>query len=332
MADNKEKAAEEKQLGTTAYKSKDFDTALKHYSKAAEIDPTDMVFHLNIAAVYMEMKEFDKCIEACKKAEEVGMENRGDFKVIAKCYARMAKAYTAKKELEEAVRFYDKALTNHRFKDYLNAKQKVQTEIKELKRREKINPDLAAEHKAKGNEFFKASQFPEAIKEYTEALERNPDDANFCSRVYSNRSACYTKMMEIPHSLKDAEKCIELDPKFIKGYLRKGNCLIAMKKYSEAITAFQEGLKVDPNNGEAKEGVRNAERAKYGDRANMSQEERAKAAMQDPEVQAILGDPVMRQILEQMQTDPQSAQSHLQNPTIRDKIMKLAESGILEMR
>ena len=37
-----------------------------------------------------------------------------------------------------------------------------------------------------------------------------------------------------------------------------------------------------------------------------SQEERARAAMSDPEVQQIMGDPAMRLILEQMQSDPKA--------------------------
>lgn len=36
----------------------------------------------------------------------------------------------------------------------------------------------------------------------------------------------------------------------------------------------------------------------------MSDEERSEMAMKDPEVQEILSDPVMRTILQQMQTDP----------------------------
>jgi stress-induced-phosphoprotein 1 len=61
-------------------------------------------------------------------------------------------------------------------------------------------------------------------------------------------------------------------------------------------------------------------------------EEVRQRAMQDPEVQQILGDPAMRLILEQMQTDPKAAQDHLKNPEIRTKIQKLIESGLIQVR
>jgi len=54
--------------------------------------------------------------------------------------------------------------------------------------------------------------------------------------------------------------------------------------------------------------------------------------MNDPEVQAILSDPGMRLILEQMQNDPKSAGEHLKNPDVKAKLMKLVDSGIVQMR
>ena len=75
-------------------------------------------------------------------------------------------------------------------------------------------------------------------------------------QVYSNRAACYTKLGALPEGLKDAEKCIELDPTFSKGYTRKGAIQFFMKEYDKALETYQAGLKHDPKNQELFDGVR----------------------------------------------------------------------------
>lgn len=75
-------------------------------------------------------------------------------------------------------------------------------------------------------------------------------------QVYSNRAACYTKLGAMPEGLKDAEKCIELDPTFSKGYTRKGAIQFFMKEYDKAMETYQEGLKHDPSNQELLDGVK----------------------------------------------------------------------------
>ncbi|CAG2055615.1 unnamed protein product [Timema podura] len=77
-------------------------------------------------------------------------------------------------------------------------------------------------------------------------------------------------------------------------------------------------------NKEALEGYRSCTMA-----VNSNPEEVRKRAMADPEVQAIMRDPAMRLILEQMQNDPKALQDHLKNPDIAAKIQKLLESGLI---
>jgi len=52
--------------------------------------------------------------------------------------------------------------------------------------------------------------------------------------------------VEFNTALKDADKCLELDPKFVKAYARKGTCHHFMKEYHKAMKSFEDGLKIDP--------------------------------------------------------------------------------------
>ncbi|XP_052838044.1 stress-induced-phosphoprotein 1 [Drosophila gunungcola] len=315
-------AKQEKELGNAAYKKKEFETALKHYNAAIEHDPTDITFYNNIAAVYFERKEYEECIKQCEKGIEVGRESRADFKLIAKSFARIGNTYRKLENYKQAKAYYEKAMSEHRTPEIKTSLSEVEAKIKEEERRAYINPEKAEEEKEQGNHYFKKGDYSNAVKHYTEAIKRNPDDP----KLYSNRAACYTKLAAFDLGLKDCDTCIKLDEKFIKGYIRKGKILQGMQQQSKAQAAYQKALELDPNNAEAVEGYRQCSM-----NFQRNPQEVLKNAMSDPEIQQILKDPAMRMILEQMQNDPNAVKEHLQNPAIADKIMKLLESGIIQI-
>lgn len=299
LPENKKLARGEKDLGNSAYKKKDFDTALVHYNKAIEHDPTDITFYNNIAAVHFERKDFRQCITQCEKGIEVGRENRADYKLIAKAFARIGNSYRKLGENKQAKTFFEKSLSEHRTPEVKTLLSQVEAIIKEEERRAFIDPVKAEEEKEKGNDYFKQGDFSTAVKHYTEAINRNPDDP----KLYSNRAACYTKLAAFDLGLKDCEMCTKLDEKFIKGWIRKGKILQGMQQQSKALSAYQKALEIDPTNSEAMDGYRACSIAVHS-----NPEEVRKKAMNDPEVQAILKDPAMRMILEQMQSDPKAVQ------------------------
>ncbi|CAA7029063.1 unnamed protein product [Microthlaspi erraticum] len=334
--ERKEKAIKEKEMGTAAYKKRDFDTAIQHYSTAMEIDDEDISYITNRAAVYLETGKYNECIEDCEKAVERGRELRSDYKMVAKALTRKGTALTkmarCSKDYEPAIEAFQKALTEHRNPETLKKLNEAERAKREWEQKEYFDPKLGDEEREKGNEFFKEQKYPDAIKHYTEAIKRNQKDP----KAYSNRAACYTKLGAMPEGLKDAEKCIELDPTFSKGYSRKAAVQFFMKEYDNAMETYQEGLKHDPNNQELLDGVRRCvqqiNKANRGDLTPEELKERQAKGMQDPEIQNILTDPVMRQVLSDLQENPSAAQKHMQNPMIMNKIQKLISAGIVQMK
>lgn len=336
LKERKAQAQKEKEAGNAAYKKKDFETAIQHYTKAFELDDEDISFLTNRAAVYLEMGKYEDCIKDCDKAVERGRELRSDFKMIARALTRkgtaLVKVAKCSKDYEPAIETFQKALTEHRNPDTLKKLNEAEKAKKELEQQEYFDPQIADEEREKGNQYFKEQKFPEAIKHYTESIKRNPKDP----RAYSNRAACYTKLGAMPEGLKDAEKCIELDPTFAKGYTRKGAVQFFMKEYEKALETYQEGLKHDRNNQELLDGVRRCveqiNKASRGDLTPEELKERQAKAMQDPEIQNILTDPVMRQVLTDFQENPRAAQEHLKNTGVMSKLQKLVSAGIVQMK
>lgn len=311
-----------KQEGNDAYKKKDFSTALSKYGKAMDLDPNEITYYLNTAAVHFEMKNYTECVSTCNKAIDVGRENRADFKHIAKALARMGNAYRKSGDLKNAKMAYEKALTEHRTPDYKLCLSEIEVELRKAEELAYVNPEIAEEEKLKGNNFFKSGDFSNAVKTYTEAIRRNPTDP----KIYSNRAACFTKLMSFDLAIKDCDKCIELEPNFVKAYLRKAKAHQALSQASKAMSAYEKALEIDPNCSEAIDGYKACSISN-----NSNPEEVRKQAMNDPEVQKILNDPAMRMILEQMQSDPQAIQEHLKNPKIAENFMKLREAGLISV-
>ncbi|XP_074659524.1 stress-induced-phosphoprotein 1-like isoform X2 [Tubulanus polymorphus] len=323
-SDNQKQALEQKMLGNEAYKKKDFETAMIHYEKAIELDSGNIVYYLNKAAVYFEKGEFEECVGICEKAVEIGRENRADYKFIAKAYARIGNTFYKKKDYKNALNYYNKSLSEHRAADVLKKSQECKKIIDEEERLAFIDPEKANEEKEKGNDFFQKGDYAAAVTHYTQAIKRNPDDC----KLYSNRAASYSKLMEFNLALSDCEKCIKLDPTFIKGYLRKGSCYLALKDSNKARVAFMKAKELDPTCQEAIDGMSKC----YMTYQDNDPEAIKKRAMQDPEIQAILSDRAMQMILQQMQENPEALREHMNNKDIAAKIEKLMECGLIAIR
>nr|CCA25587.1 Heat shock protein 40 like protein putative [Albugo laibachii Nc14] len=134
---------------------------------------------------------------------------------------------------------------------------------------------LQAENfKAQGNEYLKNKEYLHAIESYTNAIDLNPDNAIY----YSNRSAAFLSLGDArSKALRDAEKCIELHPKWWKGYSRKGAAEHALGRFDDARATYLKGLQFDPENAsglaKAAEEVYKAGQEHYERQRKLSQQQ-----------------------------------------------------------
>jgi len=322
-------AIEAKEKGNDLYKKKQFDEALAAYNEAIALDPTNMTFLNNKAAVYFTMKKYDECIAACNEAFEVGKANRAPFEERAKTLTRAAKAYQKKGDLGAAIDMCQKSLLEHHDRDTQRLLKTMELEKKQADTLAYQDDDKAEEAKQEGNEYFRNKDFAKAVSCYEEAVKRAPKNAT----IRNNLAAALCKIMDFNGAKREIEIALELDSKYVKAWARKGDIEILMKENHKAMESFKKGLAIDPENAACKEGLRKVTAMVNYGQANMSEEERkerAAHALADPEIQAILQDPVITQVLRDFNENPNAANKAMADPSVRSKIEKLIASGILQ--
>lgn len=322
-------AKRKKEEGNDLYKNKKFAEAIECYDKAIELDPSNMTYLNNKAAVYLTQKKYDECIDMCLEAVEVGKKSRAPFEERAKAYTRAAKAYQKKGDLNKAIEYCETAQLESFDKATQRLLKTLELERKKAQAAAYLDDDKAEEAKQKGNEMFREQKYGEAVSHYEEAVKRAPKNA----AIRNNLSAALCKIMDFSGAQRQIEVALELDPKYVKAWARKGDIEMYMKEYHKAQESYQKGLSIEPENPACKEGLRKVTtQITYG-RRNMTEDdkkEQAAHAMADPEIQAILQDPVLQQVLRDFQEHPQAAQQAMNDPTMRAKINKLIAAGIIE--
>jgi len=93
---------------------------------------------------------------------------------------------------------------------------------------------LAEKLKAEGNKFLQESNFTEAIKKYTEAIDLKIETKKNAI-YYSNRAFANLKIDNMGLTIEDANKSIEIDPTYYKAYYRRSSANILLGKYEEAL-------------------------------------------------------------------------------------------------
>ena len=91
--------------------------------------------------------------------------------------------------------------------------------------------------------LFPQIAWSQNIAAYTEAIQRNPNDAI----AFYNRGLAYAAMREFAKAIEDYTEAIRLNPNFTDAYNNRGNAHFNIEEYDKAIEDYQAALRIDPN-------------------------------------------------------------------------------------
>lgn len=172
----------------------------------------------------------------------------------------------------------------------------------------------AEEHKAQGNKYFAAKDFDKAIEEFTKAIEASPEPNHV---LYSNRSGSHASLKNFSKALEDAQKCVEINSSWAKGYNRVGAAHYGLGNYDDAKAAYSKALELDPGNAMAQSGlssIESAESSQYNQPdmglGKMFLDPQLISKLKaNPKTAELMNDPDLVAKLLQIQSNPQAGMS-----------------------
>lgn len=205
--------------------------------------------------------------------------------------------------------------------------------------------------KGQGNAAMQKKDYQTAVDNYTKALEVCPLNAIYLS----NRAAAYSALSKHEFAKNDAELATATDPKYTKAWSRLGLARFALGDAKGAMEAYQQGIDAEGNGGSEamKKGFETAKRkvqeeegadAAEDDVANTRDGGAGAGGMPDlgglasmlggggggggmPDLSSIMQNPMMRQMAQNLMSNPEMMNNIMNNPQLRDMAGRFGGGG-----
>jgi tetratricopeptide (TPR) repeat protein len=236
-------------LTQLALRRGDADAALKMAQDTLKMNPSSGVSSLLEAAAYLRKGQFDESRDLLEKILKVNP-NQSDTLLELGVLDLMQKRY---KEAEEPFRkayavdpsnlrgLLGVAEIHFQQKEPDKAVQVVADEVKKQPQRTDLKKELA-------NAELRAGKTDKAIEDYTSILDRYKDTPIEQAEIYGRISRTYATRGDFQRSLENLQKARKLVPSDIGYVSQMAELLDITGKHQEALVAYRDAMKIDPNN------------------------------------------------------------------------------------
>lgn len=102
--------------------------------------------------------------------------------------------------------------------------------------------------KNEGNRLMKEEKYQEALNTYSKAISLDATNPVF----YCNRAAAHSRLGDYQNAANDCRMSLRYDPNYSKAFGRLGLACSKMNKYEQSLEAYQNALRIEPDNQDYK--------------------------------------------------------------------------------
>jgi superkiller protein 3 len=199
-------------IGSIYYAKEDYDSALKHYELALLKNPNYRFALENSGRAWLYKGDAKKAIDFHQRAIAADKNYEGEG------YNEIANIYYDKKDWENAVQYYEKAIN--------------------------VEFQLPQTYNGLGNVYFAKTEYETALKFYTLSLQKDPN----YRYALINSGKTSVKIGEDENAIKFFQQAITADKDYeAEGYNEIANIYYDRRDYDDAIQNYEMSLKKRPN-------------------------------------------------------------------------------------
>ena len=251
------------QLGKILLSSGNEQGAIACYQQALKIEPDNSRSYFYLANALAQTKQTQPAVDCYQKAAEIDP-NNADIK------HNLGEMFFQQENWQDAAGAYRQAIalnphnswSYNNLGDVLIKLEQWQEAANSFRSAIALKPDFVWSYYNLGEALVELAQWDEALAAYQKAKQLDPQlprvkqkIANILRRRSKNSqhealSWCKVQIQEDPNNIELYHQAIALDRKDCQLYLGLGKALFEQKKWEEAISIFQMGLEIEPENPE----------------------------------------------------------------------------------
>ncbi len=224
----------------------DYEAALLAWDTAIKCDPTQIDFYYQRALINKTLKNHYQVLVDCKYILERGAHPSARW-LNAVALVKLENYQIALVSLDRHIEDYPQDPNGYCYRGICSERlDKLPQALADLDRAIALQAGQPVFHHARGRARQKSGDLRGALADFNITIERKPQAAVFDDRAEVNRC-----LGDRQAALKDCNRAIELNPKFINAYFRRGLISVELGDLELALLDFDITLNFDPQHADA---------------------------------------------------------------------------------